>query len=85
MPQVSEKVKASGGMYFEVPPRAQIRSFITMEMLRGAGYAIALVLTIALVLWAIYLVGLLLPEDSKRAPPPMPYSMIAPITDRSFV
>ena len=85
MPQATDKNTATGNAYFQTSRPAQIRSFITMEMLRGAGYAAALVLTLGLGLWAIYLLGLLLPEDSKLAPPPMPYSMVQPLTDTAEV
>jgi len=67
--------------YVKLSQGAQLRNWILSEMLRGAGYAALVVVGIGLVIWAIYLVGLLLPEDSKNAPPPMPFSQIeAPMT-----
>jgi Intrinsic membrane protein PufX len=41
------------------------------QMLKGAAYAAAFVIAIVLVVWAIYLVGLLLPEESRQTPDPM--------------
>lgn len=59
--------------------RGAIRSFVLTEMMRGAGWAGLVVVGIALVLAAIYLLGLLLPAESKNAPPPMPFSaLVAP-------
>ncbi len=40
------------------------------QMLKGAAYAAAFVLAIALSVWAIYLIGLLLPEESRQTPSP---------------
>jgi hypothetical protein len=40
------------------------------QMLKGAGYAAAFVIGIVLVIWAIYLIGLLLPEESRQTPSP---------------
>lgn len=60
--------------YFAQSRTAQIRSWILSEMLKGGGYAATVLIGIALVVWVIYLVGLLLPEESRQAPPPMPFS-----------
>ncbi|MES2915648.1 MAG: RC-LH1 core complex protein PufX [Pseudomonadota bacterium] len=40
------------------------------QMLKGAAYAAAFLIAIALFVWAIYLVGLLLPEESRQTPSP---------------
>jgi hypothetical protein len=40
------------------------------QMLKGAAYAAAFVIAIAIVIWAIYLIGLLLPEESRQTPSP---------------
>jgi len=40
------------------------------HMLKGAGYAAAFLITIGLFVWAIYLIGLLLPEESRQTPSP---------------
>ena len=59
--------------------RAAIRSFVLNEMMRGAGWAASVILGIAFTLWVVYLVGLLLPEQSKNMPDPGPFSaLIAP-------
>ncbi|MGR3541768.1 MAG: RC-LH1 core complex protein PufX [Hasllibacter sp.] len=54
-------------------------------MLRGAGYgALAFFGPIA-VIYVIYLIGLLLPEESKLAPDPTPESSVPWLTqDRTF-
>jgi len=56
--------------------RGAIRNFVLNEMVRGAGWGALVVFGIGFVLWAIYLVGLLLPPESKTAPPPMPFSQV---------
>ena len=60
--------------YIQETKTQRIRNWILSEMLRGGGYAAMVVLGIGALIGVIYLVGLLLPEDSKNAPPPMPYS-----------
>ncbi len=49
----------------------RLRSWILHEMLVGAGRAAIVLVGIGLVIYAIYLVGLLLPPESKEAPSPM--------------
>jgi len=63
--------------YIDDSPVAKLRSWILSEMLRGAGLAALFVIGIGLTLTVIWAVGLLLPEDSKNAPPPMPYSSLS--------
>jgi Na+/H+ antiporter NhaC len=48
-----------------------LRGWVLAQMMRGAGYAAVVVLGVALVIWAIYGVGLLLPAESRETPPPM--------------
>jgi hypothetical protein len=60
--------------FFETSRRSVMRNWILSEMLRGGGYAAVVVFGTMIAIWLIYLFGLLLPEDSKNAPPPMPYS-----------
>ena len=62
--------------YWAQSRRSMLRGWVLSEMMRGAGYAGLTLLVIGLFLWVIHLVGLLLPADSKTAPPPMPYSMV---------
>ena len=57
--------------YFQTSRTTNLTAWITGEMLRGAGWAAAFVITIGLVLWAIYGVGLLLPSQSRETPDPM--------------
>jgi hypothetical protein len=67
----------NGNLYYEQGGRrGAIRSFVLNEMVRGAGWGALVVFGIGAFLWAIYLVGLLLPEASKTAPPPMPFSQV---------
>lgn len=40
------------------------------QMMKGAAYAAVAVLGIGLTIWAVYLVGLLLPEESRQTPSP---------------
>lgn len=80
MPQATDEKGAAGSApYYAASRSAAIRQFVLWEMLRGAGWAAAVVLTIGLLLWGTYLVGLLLPEASKTAPPPMPFSLVQPL------
>jgi hypothetical protein len=60
--------------YIQQSKSQVIRNWILSEMLRGGGYAALTLVGIGATIGVIYLVGLLLPADSKNAPPPMPYS-----------
>jgi hypothetical protein len=61
--------------------RAQIRNYVLSEMMRGAGWGALAIAIVVVPMWVIYLLGLFLPEDSKNAPPPMPFSaLVAPVT-----
>ena len=57
--------------YFEESKQTSLVYWGLGHMLRGAGYAAAFVIAIVLLIWAIYLVGLLLPEESRQTPDPM--------------
>ena len=57
--------------YYDETPGAMLRSWVLGQMMRGAGYAAAFLIVVGLCLWAVYGVSLLLPEESKQAPPPM--------------
>jgi Intrinsic membrane protein PufX len=57
--------------YFQTSRRTNLTAWISIEMLRGAGWAATIVIAIGLVLWAIYGVGLLLPAASRETPDPM--------------
>ena len=84
MPRAIEPTGASAP-YYAQDQRTAIKSFVLSEMMRGAGYAALFVVSVGLVLWAVYGLGLLLPEDSKTAPPPMPYSAVVPLADTAQV
>jgi hypothetical protein len=67
--------------YINQTETQRLRSWILSEMLSGAGKAALFVVLIGVSLYAIYLLGLLLPEESKQAPAPMPQSAIeAPVS-----
>jgi hypothetical protein len=57
--------------YYEERPAQMLRAWVLTQMLKGAGYGALLVFGVGAVIGAIYLFGLLLPEASKQAPPPM--------------
>ena len=57
-------------------PREAIRTFVFTEMLRGAMYGAAVFFGVLVLIGAIALVGQLLPEESKQAPGPMPFSAL---------
>ena len=63
--------------YFQQPNRrSAIRDYIFLQMMKGGLYAAVVFFGILLLIGLLYLVGELLPEESKLAPPPMPYSQI---------
>ncbi len=64
--------------YYEERPAVHLRNWVLGQMMRGAGYGALFVFGIGLILYAIYLFGLLLPEESKQAPAPMGWVIAAP-------
>jgi hypothetical protein len=57
--------------YFEEPNHTiQLRVWALGQMVWGAFLAGAFLVGIVLLVWAIYLVGLLLPEESRQTPSP---------------
>jgi hypothetical protein len=56
--------------YEHADTRLHIRYWVLGQMLSGAGKAALFVITIGVLLGAIYLVSLVLPEESKQAPSP---------------
>jgi hypothetical protein len=69
--------------YMSQSERHRLRSWILHEMLVGAGKAALVLVSIGVVIYAIYLVSLILPEESKQAPSPMG-AIEAPLTDRQL-
>jgi hypothetical protein len=62
--------------YIQETPVQRLRNWVLSEMLRGAGYALLLLVSIGVIFGIIWGIGQLLPSDSKNAPPPMPYSAL---------
>jgi hypothetical protein len=56
--------------YFNESKETSLVFWSLGHMLKGALYAAAFVVVIGLFIWAIYLIGLLLPEESRQTPSP---------------
>ncbi|HMO07141.1 MAG TPA: RC-LH1 core complex protein PufX [Paracoccaceae bacterium] len=69
--------------YFDETPAGRLRSWILTQMMRGAGYAALLVFGVMVLIYAVYLLGLLLPPESKTAPSPMGFVIEAPADTRA--
>lgn len=52
----------------------RLRADVLTLMLKGAGYAAILCLVVGFIIWITYAIGLLLPEESKEADDPTPFS-----------
>lgn len=64
----------------------RLRADVLMLMLKGGGYAALLCIGFGLFMWILYGVGLLLPEESREADDPTPFSAYeAPIADTTRV
>lgn len=57
---------------------------VLMLMLKGAGYAAAACIIAAFAIWAMYGVGLLLPEESRDTEDPTPFSYNFVIEDTDY-
>jgi hypothetical protein len=57
--------------YFEESRTTSLVYWATGHMLKGAAVAGFFVVLVYAVIWAVWGLGQLLPEDSKTAPPPM--------------
>jgi hypothetical protein len=57
--------------FYEESRQTSLVFWVLGQMLKGAAYAGAFVIAISLVVWAIYLLGLFLPEESRQTPDPM--------------
>jgi Intrinsic membrane protein PufX len=64
--------------YLEQKPGTALRSWALYQMLSGAGWAAAFLISVGAVLLAVWGVGLLLPEESKQAPDPNAFLITAP-------
>lgn len=51
-----------------------LRLFVGEEMLKGAGVAAVMIFGPLIFIWLLYLLSLLLPEESQMAPDPTPNS-----------
>jgi hypothetical protein len=60
-----------------------LRVWALGQMVWGAFLAGVALVAVLAVLAAIYLVGLLLPEESKQAPPPMGAVIVESVTDHA--
>ena len=71
--------------YFSLSRKAQLNSWIAGQMLRGAGYAAALVVGFGLVFAVIWFIGTLLPAESRETPDPRTWSslLLPEVTDQA--
>jgi len=60
--------------FFEEGRQQSMTSWGLRQMMKGAGYAAVFSIAIGFTLGAIYAVGLLLPEEARQTPDPMPRS-----------
>lgn len=65
--------------YFQEGRTASIRGWVLAQMLRGAGWAGLVLVGILLLIYAVALVGRLLPEQSRQTPDPMRGSLEQPL------
>ena len=56
--------------YTQESKQTQLMFWGLGQMMKGAALAAAFVVLVGLVVWAIYLLGLLLPEESRQTPSP---------------
>ena len=56
--------------YFEESRQSRLVNWGLAQMMKGAGYAAIFVVGIGVLLWAVYLIGLLLPDESRQTPSP---------------
>lgn len=62
--------------YMDHDHKAQLRAWGLSEMMRGGLYGLLFMLAIGAFFLVLWVIGLLLPPESKTAPGPMPYSQI---------
>lgn len=64
--------------FLQQKPGAALRSWALYQMVAGAGWAALFVLSVMAILFAVWGIGLLLPEESKQAPDPNAFLITAP-------
>ncbi|MBU9696493.1 RC-LH1 core complex protein PufX [Rhodobacteraceae bacterium HSP-20] len=64
--------------YLQQKPGSALRSWALYQMMAGAGWAALFLLSIAAILFAVWGIGLLLPEESKQAPDPNAFLITTP-------
>ncbi len=57
--------------YFHEARTASIRGWVLGQMMRGAGWAGLILVSILLLIYVVYQIGLLLPDESRQTPDPM--------------
>ena len=62
--------------YFSVSRKAQLTTWITGQMLRGAGWAALVVVGFGVTLAVIWVVGTFLPAESRETPDPNTWSSL---------
>lgn len=63
----NDYLRTSGGDF-------RLRADVLALMLKGAGYAALFCVAVGFLIWITYAIGLLLPEESKEADDPTPFS-----------
>lgn len=56
--------------YIEESRQTKLAFWGLGQMLKGAAYAAAFLVAIGVLMWGVYLIGLLLPEESRQTPSP---------------
>jgi hypothetical protein len=59
-------------------PNLQLKASVLMLQLKGAGYAAMFCLALVFAVWALYGIGLLLPDEAREADDPTPFSYVLP-------
>ncbi|WP_299882388.1 RC-LH1 core complex protein PufX [uncultured Sulfitobacter sp.] len=60
----------------------RLRADVFLLMMKGAGYAAIVCVGFGLFMWALYGIGLLLPDEAREADDPTPFSAYeAPLAD----
>ena len=64
----------------------RLRADVFLLMMKGAGYAAIFCVGFGLFMWALYGVGLLLPDEAREADDPTPFSALeAPLAETTRV